>query len=78
MKILIAVTLFVSLVGLSVMEYFHHSQHHGAHDAAAVDHGDHGDHIGQGSHVTPAPTTSKAKVEEARELYRQHMRDHQY
>jgi hypothetical protein len=75
MKILIAVTLFVSLIGLSVMEYFHHSQHHGAHDDAAVDHGD---HVGQGSHVTPPPTTSKAKVEEARELYRQHMRDHQY
>jgi len=74
MKILIAVTLFVSLIGLSVMEYFHHSQHHGAHEANV----DHGDHIGQGIHVTPPPTTSKAKVEEARELYRQHMRDHQY
>ncbi len=78
MKILIAVTLFVSLIGLSVMEYFHHSQHHGAHDDAAVAHGDHVGQGSQGSHVTPAPTTSKAKVEEARELFRQHMRDHQY
>ncbi len=51
------VLLFLVLVGLAAVEYFHHRSHDHQHDA-------------------PASTGQQAKMDNARELLRQHLRSH--